>query len=58
MFGHSFGRGCEKPKGFTCTEASQSRSIGAVSSGPRPVPMMNVINGGRHAGNALPMQDY
>jgi len=23
-----------------------------------PVPMMNVINGGRHAGNALPMQEF
>ena len=22
-----------------------------------PVPMMNVINGGRHAGNKLPMQE-
>merc|ERR1719446_1883858 len=23
-----------------------------------PVPMMNVINGGQHAGNALPMQEF
>ena len=34
------------------------RYIGGVSAGTLPVPMMNILNGGKHADNSTDMQEY
>lgn len=34
------------------------RYVGGVSSSVMPVPMMNILNGGAHASNALDMQEF
>src|SRR5207248_8324263 len=34
------------------------RYLGGVAARTLPVPMMNILNGGKHAGNSTDMQEY
>lgn len=42
----------------TCTDSPLFRQLGAPDSRDLPVPLLNVINGGRHAANRLDLQEF
>ncbi|GAB5388423.1 MAG: phosphopyruvate hydratase [Alphaproteobacteria bacterium] len=44
--------------GAACTRLPLYRSIGGSMARTLPVPMMNIINGGEHADNALDIQEF